>query len=179
MIQVIDNNVFVLSTDRTTYAFRLLPTGQPEHLCYGGRMKIDADTAEVLADRHAFAPGNTVLYDAEHPEYSLEDMRLEASFYGKGDIREPLAEIVYSDGSFTMRMFTTSIFSSFLFLPISEPLHIDRQDHAILKLINKLPELIQTLLSINRYNYLILLRFYHLHSSWSPSSPASDPCLLS
>ncbi|MBQ5952008.1 MAG: alpha-galactosidase [Lachnospiraceae bacterium] len=101
MIQVIDNNVFVLSTDRTTYAFRLLPTGQPEHLCYGGRMKIDADTAEVLADRHAFAPGNTVLYDAEHPEYSLEDMRLEASFYGKGDIREPLAEIVYSDGSFT------------------------------------------------------------------------------
>ena len=109
MIQVFDNKTFVLSTRRTTYAFRLLPTGQPEHLCYGGLMRVDADTADVLADRHAFAPGNTVLYDAAHPEYSLEDMRLEASFYGKGDIREPLAEIVYGDGSFT----SDYIFDSF------------------------------------------------------------------
>ncbi len=109
MIQVFDNKTFVLSTRRTTYAFRLLPTGQPEHLCYGGLMRVDADTADVLADRHAFAPGNTVIYDAAHPEYSLEDMRLEASFYGKGDIREPLAEIVYGDGSFT----SDFIFDSF------------------------------------------------------------------
>ena len=93
MIRSFDG-VFVLDTQNTTYAFRIMPTGQPEHLCYGSRMRIDADTVQALADRHAYAPGNTVVYDAGHPELSLEDARLEASFYGKGDIREPFAEIV-------------------------------------------------------------------------------------
>ena len=101
MIQIIDDRVFVLTTAHTTYAFGILPTGQPEHLCYGGRMKIDKDTAELLSDRHAFPLGNAIIYDQEHPAFSLEDARLEASFYGKGDIREPFAEIVYEDGSFT------------------------------------------------------------------------------
>ena len=100
MIRSFDR-AFVLDTENTTYAFRILETGQPEHLCYGGKMRIEEDTLEGLCSRHAYAPGNAVIYDAEHPEFSLEDMRLEASFYGKGDIREPFAEIVYADGSFS------------------------------------------------------------------------------
>ena len=113
MIQVIDDKVFVLTTAHTTYAFGILPTGQPEHLAYGGRMKIDKDTAELLGDRHAFSPGNAIVYDAEHPAFSLEDARLEASFYGKGDIREPFAEIVYEDGSFT----SDFLYDSYLLTP--------------------------------------------------------------
>ena len=101
MIRIIEDRYFVLTTAHTTYAFGILPTGQPEHLTYGGRMEIDKDTAVLLQDRHAFAPGNAIVYDKEHPEFSLEGTRLEASFYGKGDIREPFAEIVYEDGSFT------------------------------------------------------------------------------
>ena len=113
MIQVIEERVFVLTTDHTTYAFGILPTGQPEHLCYGGRIRIDGDTAALLSDKHAFSLGNAITYDAEHPEFSLEDARLEASFYGKGDIREPFAEIVYEDGSFT----SDFVYESFMVTP--------------------------------------------------------------
>ena len=96
------NNTFVLDTENTTYCFKLLPTGQLEHLYYGGKIDIDSEEeAEVLVEKHAFAPGNTNIYDQEHPEYSLEDMRLEMSGYGKGDIREPFVEVIHADGSAT------------------------------------------------------------------------------
>ena len=51
----------------------------------------------MLREKHAFAPGNTNIYDQDHPQYSLEDMRLEMSSYGKGDIREPFVEVVHAD----------------------------------------------------------------------------------
>ena len=93
------NNTFVLDTENTTYCFKLLPTGQLEHLYYGGKIDIDSEEeAEVLVEKHAFAPGNTNIYDQEHPEYSLEDMRLEMSSYGKSDIREPFIDIEFADG---------------------------------------------------------------------------------
>ena len=101
MIQVW-NKTFVLDTKNTTYCFRVLETGQLEHLYYGRKLVIteEEDTAS-LVEKHAFAPGNTVLYDNEHTQYSLEDMRLEMSSLGKGDIREPFVEIVYHDGGRT------------------------------------------------------------------------------
>ena len=101
MIQILNDQIFVLSTASTTYAFRTLPTGQLEHLTYGGLMKIDESTASMLGERMAFVPGNTISYTQDFPELTMENVRLEASFYGKGDIREPLADIVYADGSFT------------------------------------------------------------------------------
>lgn len=96
------DKVFVLDTNNTTYCFKVLPTGQLEHLYYGNRIEIDsAIEAEVLSEKHAFAPGNTNIYDQQHPEYSLEDMRLEMSSYGKSDIREPFIEITHADGGRT------------------------------------------------------------------------------
>lgn len=101
MIQVW-NKTFVFDTKNTTYCFRVPETGQLEHLYYGRKLVIteEEDTAS-LVEKHAFAPGNTVLYDNEHTQYSLEDMRLEMSSLGKGDIREPFVEIVYHDGGRT------------------------------------------------------------------------------
>ena len=104
MIQIIEKKVFLLHTPKTTYAFRLLPTGQLEHLYYGRRLHI-ADDGEAavasLTEKHAFAPGCSNVYDQEHLAYSLEDMRLEMSSYGKSDIREPFIELVHNDGSVT------------------------------------------------------------------------------
>ena len=97
MIQQI-NNSFVLNTKNTTYAFGLLETGQLEHYYYGKRIHF---SKAALMEKHEFSPGNTNQYDKEHLKYTLEDMRLEMSAYGKGDIREPLVEIIHSDGSFT------------------------------------------------------------------------------
>ena len=93
---------FVLDTAETTYAFHILPTGHPEQLYYGRRIPVpDADALAALAQKRAFAQGNTETYDAEHPELTLEDVALEFSALGKGDLREPMLELVNPDGSRT------------------------------------------------------------------------------
>jgi len=105
MIRIIEDNKFILETRETSYIFAVLPTGQLEHLYYGRHIAIptgyEVGTIEALSEKHAFAPGNTNIYDSEHTAYSLEDMRLEMSSYGKGDIREPFVSIVHADGSRT------------------------------------------------------------------------------
>lgn len=94
-------NTFLLETEHTTYCFRVLKMGQLEHLYYGRRIRIDEDCWDALTEKHVFAPGNTNVYDKEHPGVSLEDIRLEMSAYGKGDIREPFVEVIHADGSYT------------------------------------------------------------------------------
>lgn len=82
-----------------------MDTGHLEHLYYGRKITIADETGEEaylpLVEKHAFAPGNTNIYDREHARFSLEDIRLEMSSYGKGDIREPFVELVHADGSMT------------------------------------------------------------------------------
>ena len=93
---------FVLETAHTTYCFRMLPTGQPEQLYYGRKLPLQDEAAlEAITEKRAFASGTTVSYDAEHPEIVLEDVCLEFSSLGKGDLREPMLELVYPDGSRT------------------------------------------------------------------------------
>ena len=91
--------LFVLNTAHTTYAMKVLDTGHIEHLYYG--RKIHLDDEDGLTEQHEFAPGNTVVYSPEHGNFSLEDMRLEMSSYGKGDIREAFIEVINPDGSMT------------------------------------------------------------------------------
>ncbi len=111
------NGFFALDTEHTSYGFRVLGTGQLEHLYYGRKIRMQEGCEEALFEKHAFAPGNTNLYDGEHPEFSLEDMRLEMSSCGKGDIREPFVEIVYGDGSMT----SDFVFDSFSIAVGKEP----------------------------------------------------------
>ena len=87
---------FVLDTAHTTYAFSILPGGHPEHLYYGRTIHIEhPDDLEILVEKHVFAPGNVNICEKEHAGFSLEDVRLEMSSYGKGDIREP-GQVTYS-----------------------------------------------------------------------------------
>ena len=99
------NDIFVLHTEHTTYAFRKLPTGQLEHLYYGRKIHVceplDENAVAPLIEKHTFQPGNSCVYDREHDAYTLEDVCLEMSAYGKGDIREPFVELIYEDGSFS------------------------------------------------------------------------------
>ena len=96
------NNLFVLDTDKTTYAFGLLPTGHLEHLYYGSRLDIEnADEVMTLFEKRIVLAGNAVCYSAETPALGLEDVCLEMSSYGKGDIREPFLEVTHADGSST------------------------------------------------------------------------------
>ncbi len=105
MIRVINDCKFIIDTAATTYMFAVLPTGQLEHIYYGRKITIpegaEEGTFAALTEKHAFYPGNTIGYDQEHLQYSLEDMRLEMSSYGKGDFREPFVCLTHSDGSTT------------------------------------------------------------------------------
>ena len=83
------NQSFLLYTEHTTYAFRVMESGQLEHLYYGRRLTLDADGIEALGKKRMFAPGNACIYSPEFPEISLEDVCLEMSAHGKSDIREP------------------------------------------------------------------------------------------
>lgn len=96
------NEFFVLETAHTTYAFRVTETGHLEHMYYGPKITVESgEDASALVEKHVFAPGNTCTYDGEHRNFSLEEMCLEMSSYGKGDIREPFVEVVHGDGSTT------------------------------------------------------------------------------
>ena len=103
MIQITPNNEFILSTRATCYVFRVLPTGQLEHLYYGKKLRFQEDFSDlgVLAPKREFAPGNTIAYDGEHPALVMEDTCLEVSSYGKGDLRSPLVTICHGDGGRT------------------------------------------------------------------------------
>ncbi len=96
---IYDSGTFILNTDNTTYAFRVLPSGQLEHLHYGRRIRVNKD---ALKTKHSFPDGNTICYHPDYPEFSLENERLEYSSYGKGDIREPFIELEKEDGSRTV-----------------------------------------------------------------------------
>ena len=102
MIRNFDDKVFVLDTKNTTYAFRVMDTGQLEHLYYGKKITIDSkEDVLSLIEQHAFAPGCTANYTNEDRSFTLDDMRLEVSSMGKSDLREPFIEMVHSDGSRT------------------------------------------------------------------------------
>ena len=107
------NHYFLLNTKNTSYSFRVMETGHIEHLYYGKKIRLPKGMTtlkegqaqksgfEAMVEKHAFPPGNTLVYDKEHTSFSLEDMCLEVSSLGKGDIREPFIEMIHADGSMT------------------------------------------------------------------------------
>ncbi len=100
-----NNQIFLLETRNTSYLFHVLLSGQLEHLYYGRKIRMKEsfteDSIQIFVEKHTFPPGNSNSYSKEYNQFSLEDMRLEMSSYGKGDIREPFIEIIYEDGSGT------------------------------------------------------------------------------
>ncbi|MDO4189008.1 MAG: alpha-galactosidase [Lachnospiraceae bacterium] len=98
---IIQDGLFVLNTKDTTYAFRAREDcGCLEHLYYGRKIRIDS--LDGITEQRSFSPGNTINYEEDMPSFSLEDLSLEFSTLGKGDIREPMVEARNSDGSNTL-----------------------------------------------------------------------------
>ena len=97
-----ENDVFILDTQSTTYCFRVMETGHLEHLYYGRRLRLPKGTGtEALIEKMEFVPGNSNNYSREHSNISLEDVRMEMSAFGRGDIREPFIEVIHADGSYS------------------------------------------------------------------------------
>ena len=101
MIQIL-KNAYALHTEGTSYLFRVTETGHPEHLYYGPALgEVTESSVSAMQEKRAFEAGNMISYDSAHPYVTLEDLRLEMSASGKGDIREPFLEILHADGSRT------------------------------------------------------------------------------
>lgn len=97
-----EKDTFILETEHTTYCFRVMESGHLEHLYYGRHLHLPkGEGIEALTEKMEFVPGNMNVYSKEYGTLSLEDVRLEMSAYGRGDIREPFIEVVHKDGSFT------------------------------------------------------------------------------
>ena len=95
-----DRPAFALETKNTSYVFAVTESGHPEHLYYGGKIPLEsAADCEVFREKREFELGNSIVYSKEHPKVLLEDMCLEMSSQGHGDVREPFLELVYPDGS--------------------------------------------------------------------------------
>lgn len=93
-------NTFVLNTEKTTYAFQVTETGHLAHLYYGRKIRI-SEGADGIRECHVFQPGNGISYNEEKQNFTLDDVKLEMSSYGKGDAREPFIAVVHKDGSVT------------------------------------------------------------------------------
>lgn len=100
MIYLNKDNVFHLSTNKTSYVFRALPTGQLEGMYYGKKIR-NSSNFEYLYDKHAAGYSNSTPYTQKDTSLSLDHIALEYSSYGKGDYRLPAMELMACDGNFT------------------------------------------------------------------------------
>ena len=96
-----NDGVFTICTDNTTYAFQIMETGHLEHLYYGERINMEKDGALALSSRHECPGGNLISYSDEYKNITFENIPLEVSSYGKGDVREPSVIVEHADGSST------------------------------------------------------------------------------
>ncbi len=92
------DGLFFLTTDSTSYWFRVTKFGHIEHIHYGERLAVQ--DPEGLALKRTAMYGSSVLYDESDPVYCLDTMALEWSGIGRGDYRHSPAEIKMPDGSF-------------------------------------------------------------------------------
>ncbi len=92
------DGLFTLTTDNTSYWFRITKFGHIEHIHYGERLAMQ-DT-DGLRIKNTAMYGSSVLYDESDPLYCLDTMALEWSGIGRGDYRHAPAEIKMPDGSF-------------------------------------------------------------------------------
>lgn len=99
IIEVIQqDNLFHLRGRRSSYVFQVTPHGHLEHVHWGPALH-DVDDIDALRVKQP-AQSSGVAYDPQDEGYNLDILPLEWSGIGKGDFREPAAEIKMPDGTY-------------------------------------------------------------------------------
>ncbi len=88
-----ENNLFILETEHTGYAFCVTKGGLLQHLHYGARLPRREDYLVLPVTRNQ--PGNALL---DGDGTCREDLLQEAGTAGWGDLRAPLVELTFPDG---------------------------------------------------------------------------------
>ena len=102
MITSKDDKLFVLDTNKTTYAFRVMPTGHLEHLYYGRKIRLDSD--DGIAEQWEFGPGNSSVYDKENSDVAATYSNIIAKI---DDIRNGVVETISSNSVIGLRLVMT------------------------------------------------------------------------
>lgn len=100
MIYHNSSDVFHIQTNRTSYVFRAMPSGQLESMYYGKRIRNHNDFS-FLFDKHECGFSNSTPRSQSDTKLSLDHIPLEYSAYGKGDYRLPAMQITSARDSFT------------------------------------------------------------------------------
>lgn len=100
MIKIFDD-YFVLETENTSYIFGVDEAKHLIHYYYGKKIELKDNEIDNLKSRREFAVGNGISYSEDKHKITMESQLLEVSFLGKGDIRNPLIDLTYEDGSST------------------------------------------------------------------------------
>lgn len=87
---------FHLFNDKASYIFKIMEPGYAVHLYYGKRIR-DRDSFDHLLEKEV--RGMAVVIDDEHPDISLEHLKLEYPVYGTGDMRYPAIDLCQPGGS--------------------------------------------------------------------------------
>lgn len=99
-----ENGKFLLETEHTTYAFCVDQAGNLQQLYYGEKINMGVswqNALEALKMRVFNPNGCSIIQDKTCPAVSLDDVCLEVSGRGKGDMAQPFVELFYADGSRT------------------------------------------------------------------------------
>ena len=88
---------FILDTRHTTYCFRVTERGFLQHLYYGKRLAL-GEAPQVLVPQGRLWPGDASGWRGDGGSVCLEDMALEVSAPGLGDLREPFVMVRTASG---------------------------------------------------------------------------------
>lgn len=87
----IKNKSFLLSTDHTSYLFKVDKYGHLEHIHYGAKVKME--DADALSFKKLILHGSTVMYDKKNEILTMDSLPQEFGTYGTGDFNEASIEI--------------------------------------------------------------------------------------
>ena len=95
----VQGQVFRLTTENTSYWFRITEFGHLEHIHYG--VRLEEQPVETLLHKRTAMLGSSITYHPSDPLYSLDNLCLEWSGIGRGDYRHSPLEAKMPDGTFT------------------------------------------------------------------------------
>lgn len=93
------NGRFLIETDHTSYLFYVDPAGFLAHLYYGEKLFLTEEGIDAMIPVTSNQNGCSIIADQKESTISLDDWCQETSFRGRGDLGQPMIELVYADGS--------------------------------------------------------------------------------
>ena len=94
-----NNGRFLIETDHTSYLFYVDPAGFLTHLYYGEKLFLTEDGIDAMIPVISNQNGCSIIADQKESTVSLDDWCQEDSSRGRGDLGQPMIELVYADGS--------------------------------------------------------------------------------